>query len=202
MLHEADDVERVGEFAGVVADLAEDVVGERDRREHAGGVAGVDAGLFDVLHDAGDDDVGSVAEGVHVYFGRVFEEVVDEDGALLRIFDGGRHVLADFGVVVGDDHGAAAEHVAGADEDGIADAVCPGQGFVEVGGDAPSGCGICKSSMSLPKRLRSSARSMDSGEVPMIGTPAAFSGRARLSGVWPPNWTIMPMSAPLAASCS
>jgi hypothetical protein len=36
-----------------------------------------------VLHDAGDENVVAVAEGVYVDLGRVFEEVVDEDGALL-----------------------------------------------------------------------------------------------------------------------
>ena len=33
---------------------------------------------------------------------------------------------------------------------------------------------------------------MESGEVPMIGTPAASSARASFSGVWPPNCTITP----------
>ncbi|MNW07919.1 hypothetical protein D3C71_2046140 [compost metagenome] len=42
------------------------------------------------------------------------------------------------------------------------------------------------------KRSRSSATSMDSGLVPMIGTPLASRARASFSGVWPPYWTIMP----------
>ena len=33
---------------------------------------------------------------------------------------------------------------------------------------------------------------MDSTLVPMIGTPAASRAWARLSGVWPPNWTMIP----------
>ena len=33
---------------------------------------------------------------------------------------------------------------------------------------------------------------MDSGLVPMIGTPASSSARASFSGVWPPNWTMTP----------
>ena len=45
---------------------------------------------------------------------------------------------------------------------------------------------------SAAKRSRSSARSMESGEVPMIGTPACSSGTASLSGVWPPNCTMTP----------
>ncbi len=60
---------------------------------------------------------------------------------------------------------------------------------------APRGCGMASSSSSLPKRLRSSARSMLSGEVPMMGTPAAFSGSARFSGVCPPNCTITPIGS-------
>ncbi len=56
----------------------------------------------------------------------------------------------------------------------------------------PGACGICNSSSSLLKCLRSSARSIDSGEVPIMFTPAAFSGRARFSGVCPPNCTITP----------
>src|SRR5882762_8978321 len=61
---------------------------------------------------------------------------------------------------------------------------------------APGDWGIWSSSSSLPKRFRSSARSIDSGEVPMIGTPAAFRGSARFRGVCPPNCTITPTGAP------
>ena len=50
--------------------------------------------------------------------------------------------------------------------------------------------------MSLENRSRSSARSMLSGWVPRIGTPAFSTASARLSGVWPPNWTMTPCSVP------
>jgi hypothetical protein len=33
---------------------------------------------------------------------------------------------------------------------------------------------------------------MESGEVPMMGTPAASRSRASFSGVWPPYWTMTP----------
>ena len=55
-----------------------------------------------------------------------------------------------------------------------------------------SGCGMSSWRSSSLKRLRSSARSMASGLVPRIGTPARKSGRARRSGVWPPNCTTTP----------
>ena len=55
---------------------------ERVRRQHAGRVAGVDAGLLDVLHDAADPDVLAVADRVDVDLDRVLEEAVEEDLAL------------------------------------------------------------------------------------------------------------------------
>ena len=48
------------------------------------------------------------------------------------------------------------------------------------------------SSRMAAKRSRSSARSMASGLVPMMGTPASASAFASLSGVWPPNVTTTP----------
>src|SRR5881628_2126588 len=53
--------------------------------------------------------------------------------------------------------------------------------------------------MSSLKRWRSSARSMASGEVPRIGTPASRRGTASLSGVWPPNWTTTPSGRSFSA---
>ena len=41
-------------------------------------------------------------------------------------------------------------------------------------------------------RDHNEATSMLSGVVPMTLTPRALSGAARLSGVWPPNWTMTP----------
>ncbi len=46
-----------------------------------------------------------------------------------------------------------------------------------------SGIGMPIRSIIFRKRSRSSARSMVSGDVPMIGTPAAASSAAMFSGV-------------------
>ena len=51
---------------------------ERHRRQGAARVAGVDAGLLDVLHDAADVELGAVVERVDVDLDRVVEEPVDE----------------------------------------------------------------------------------------------------------------------------
>ncbi len=54
------------------------------------------------------------------------------------------------------------------------------------------GLSISSLSNSAPKRFRSSARSMLSGDVPKILTPAFCKGKASFKGVCPPNCTITP----------
>ena len=61
------------------ADLAQHLAAERVRRQHARGVARVDPGLLDVLHDAADPDVLAVAERVDVDLDRVLQEAIEED---------------------------------------------------------------------------------------------------------------------------
>ena len=55
----------------------------------------MDAGFFDVLHDAADDDVLAVGERVDIDLDGVFEEVVDEHGTILRVLDRFFHVADD-----------------------------------------------------------------------------------------------------------
>ena len=78
---------------------------------------------------------------VHVHFGGVFEEPVDQYRALLREGDGFAHVLAHHLLVVGDHHGAPAQHVAGAHQHGVADASRHRAGLLDAGGGAVGGAG-------------------------------------------------------------
>ena len=80
----------------------------------------MDAGLLDVLHDAGDEGVLAVAEAVDVDLGRVGKIPVDQQRALLRhdefarpveIAGELRHVAVELRAVAHDLHGATAEHV-------------------------------------------------------------------------------------------
>ena len=61
------------------ADLLEHLLPERVRRQHAGAIARVDAGLLDVLHDPADPRLAPVAQRVDVDLGRILEEAVEED---------------------------------------------------------------------------------------------------------------------------
>jgi hypothetical protein len=78
-------------------------------------------GFFDVLHDAGDQDVVAIGERVDVNFGGVFQEAINEHWPVLREYDGFLHVPPHGVFVIGDGHRAATEHVAGADQDGEAE---------------------------------------------------------------------------------
>ena len=76
------------------------------------------AGFFDVFHDAADDNVLAVGEGIDVDFGGFFEELVNQDWARGAHHGGLCDVFLHGVDVVGDDHGAAAEDVARTDEHG------------------------------------------------------------------------------------
>ena len=101
----------------------------------------MNAGFFNVLHDAGDDHVLGIAEGVDVDFDGALKEVIDEDRTLLRVFNCLRHVLRDSVAIVTNHHGAASEHIAGTDEHRVADALADGESLFHAGGCAAGGLG-------------------------------------------------------------
>ncbi len=138
-VHEAADLEFFGEHEGIAADFGEDFRRKAERRQGAGGIAGVDAGFLDVLHEAADDVVVAVADAVDVHFGGVAEEAVDEDGVFVGDFDGVLDVVVELGFVGDDFHGAAAEDEGGADENGVADGFGDFAGLFGGAGDAAFG---------------------------------------------------------------
>ena len=88
------------------------------------------ARFFDVLHDAGDQHVAVlIGERIDIHFGGVFEESIDQHRPLLRENHGFVHIAPHHLFVVGDHHGAAAEHVAGAHQHRITDAASHGASF-------------------------------------------------------------------------
>src|ERR1035437_9071796 len=110
-VHQSDHLERSRQLEGVFAHALEQRLRDVDRGQHAGRIAGVDAGFLDVLPDAADHDVFAVRERVHIDFNRVFQKLIDQDGAVLRILDGLLHVLLNRIFVVGNDHGSPSEDI-------------------------------------------------------------------------------------------
>ena len=55
----------------------------------------MDSGFLNVLHDTGDHDVFAVGERVDVDFNRIFEEMIDQHGAVVGILDRFLHIAHD-----------------------------------------------------------------------------------------------------------
>ncbi len=100
------------------------------RREDAGAVARVDAGLLDVLHHPADHHCLAVAQRVHVGLEGVFQEAVDQHRPVVRDGDGAAEVVAQARLVVHDLHPPPAKDVGGTEEDGVADALRDGRRLV------------------------------------------------------------------------
>ena len=109
---------------------------QRHRRQRARRVAGVDAGLLDVLHDPADVDLGAVAECVDVDLDGVLEEPVDQHRVLGRELGGAGDVALQRLLVVDDLHAAPAEHVGRPHQHGVADVGGDAAGLFEAGGHA------------------------------------------------------------------
>ena len=193
-----DDADPKRDVARRGADLLEHLLAERVRRQHAGAVAGVDAGLLDVLHDAADPHLGAVAEGVDVDLDRVLEEPVEED---LPPFPGlAAQVVGQALVRVDDLHRPATEDVGGRTSSGKPTSPAQSERLLDrAGGGVRRGLDV------QPVEQRAEAAAI-LGEVDRVDAraqqrhAASSSPAASFSGVWPPNWTITPSAASRSTS--
>ena len=120
-VHQADDVERLRHRDGLAPHLLLHLLRQRVRRQRARRVAGVHAGLLDVLHDPADHDALAVADRVDVDLDRVVQEAVEQHRAVVADLDRLAHVALELALLVHDLHRAAAQHVARAHDQRVAD---------------------------------------------------------------------------------
>ncbi len=106
---------------GLAAQFVLHLLAQRERRQRTGRIAGMHARLFDVLHDAADDDLLAVAQGVDIDLGGIVEEAVEQHRAVVGDLDGVAHVALEILLFMHDFHGAAAQHVGRAHHQRIAD---------------------------------------------------------------------------------
>ena len=97
------------------------------------------AGLFDVLHDAGNVDVCAVGQCVDINFDRANKVTVQQDGVVARHGDGLGHIAFKLFVRTDDFHGAATQNVGWADHQRIAHISGDGEGLFGGAGDAVIG---------------------------------------------------------------
>lgn len=131
----------LGNGVGAFTQTTDLVIGQRARRQGAGGVTGMDASFLDVLHDAADIQLLAVEQRVDVDFHGILQELVDEqrrrqtaghDGVGLGFLQCAIDVLAQLGVVVDNFHATAAEHVARTDQHRVSDGVRGLAGLVRL----------------------------------------------------------------------
>ncbi len=120
-IHQAADTELQGQGPGLAPDLVNQIGAEGIRRQCAGRIPGMDSGLLDVLHDAADDDVSAVGQGVDVDLDGVLEELVHQNRVLRRSVDGKLHVVSQLFRVVDDLHGAPTKDIGRTDNNRVAD---------------------------------------------------------------------------------
>jgi len=121
-VHQADDAELHGNFLCVFINGV-DVAGRNaDGRNHAGGIAGMDAGQFDMLHHRRNKRVRAVGNGVGFGFNGVFQKFVDQDRPLRCDVNGGMNIAPEHLLVMNHFHAASAQHVRGTNHQRIADA--------------------------------------------------------------------------------
>ena len=132
-------MEFLREFLGVLANFVLNFLRKRHGRNHACGVAGVDACGFHVFHDGAHHGVLAVADAVHVEFGGVFEEAVDKNRLAFANGGGFFHELAEVLFLIDNHHAAAAQNEARAHQNGVANFLDDGEGFFHVVGDAAFG---------------------------------------------------------------
>ena len=106
---QSDDADAQTELLGIGQDRALDLVGDGKRRVDADGVAGVDTGALDQLHDAGHEHVSAVADGVDLDLA-AGDVLIDQHGLALAGAHGILQIVAQHLVVGHDLHGAAAQH--------------------------------------------------------------------------------------------
>ncbi len=67
--------------------------------------------LFNVLHDATDHHIFAVRKRVHIHFNRVFQEMINQHRAIVRILHRFFHIADDHLFVVCNYHGPSTQHV-------------------------------------------------------------------------------------------
>ena len=86
--------------------------------------------LLDVFHDAADDHVRAVADGIHVHLHGVFQKLVDQHRQVGRHLNRLAHIRFQAVVVEHDLHGPSAQHVGGPHDYRIADALRDASGLL------------------------------------------------------------------------
>ncbi len=82
-----------------------------------------------MLHDAADNNVSAIRDGIDVHFNGGIQEMVEKNGCVITGLHGFTHVAFKLLLVVYDFHRAAAQNIRGANYQRVADARRARDGF-------------------------------------------------------------------------
>ena len=119
-------------FSVVLIDRINVLRGDANGGNHAGGVAGVNAGQLNMLHHRRNKGVLAVGEAVGLHFDGIVQKTVDQNRSLRRNINRRRQVLAEHFFVVNHFHRPAAEHEGRSHHQRISDSLGDGQGLFQV----------------------------------------------------------------------
>ena len=91
------------------------------------------AGLFDVFHDAADQDIFAVTHGIDIHFHGIAQEVVQQHRRIVGHAHGLAHVARQVFLGINNLHGAAAQHIGWTHHQRVADVIRQLQRFFRIG---------------------------------------------------------------------
>ena len=94
-VHQADNAQFLRHGLGGGGDLGNDGRGQGMGRQHAGRIAGMNARLLDMLHDAADHRHSAIADGIDIDLDRILEKLVKQHRMLAAAHAGDSHEAAD-----------------------------------------------------------------------------------------------------------
>ena len=109
---EAHRLQRQCDALGVLFNLADDQIAQVVRRQHRVAVAAVDAGRFDVLHDANDAHLIAIADGIRFAFNGPIEVVIEQDLVVRHVPENIDDMPLKFVLVDDDLHALSAQYIA------------------------------------------------------------------------------------------
>ena len=92
------------------------------------------AGLLDMFHDAADNDIGSITDGIDVHLDRIVEKMVKQYRRIIRYLHRFPHVTPQIVLVINDFHGPPAEHVRRSHHERVTDFLGALHGLVVTAG--------------------------------------------------------------------
>ena len=107
-IHQSHNTHFTGYGRSIFPDQVLVFFGNLHRRDHTGGISGVDAGLFNMLHNRRNKGVGAVRNSVCLAFQGVLKKLVHKDRALRRYVDGRSHIVFEHIIIINDFHASSA----------------------------------------------------------------------------------------------